>query len=70
MGNDAMDFFHAVVPVAYCDYVLLDNHWAAQVAQLRSRFKRTRMNVPMATVFSGGRSGVEELLRALDTSDI
>jgi len=51
-----MDFFHAVVPVAYCDYALLDTHWAAQVARARSRFKRTSVNVPLATVFSRGRS--------------
>ncbi|MGH8511961.1 MAG: hypothetical protein ACREU8_11445 [Gammaproteobacteria bacterium] len=64
--NDAIDFFHAVVPVAYCDYVLLDKPWAAQVAQIGLRSKKTGMNVPMAAVFSRGRSGVEELLRTLD----
>ncbi len=56
--------------VALVNYVLLDKHWAAQVAQIRSRFKRTSMNVPMATVFSRGRSGVEELLHKLDARDI
>jgi len=38
--NDAMDFFHAVVPVAYCDLVLLDKYWETQVDRVRSRLSR------------------------------
>lgn len=67
--NDAMDFFHTIVPVAYCDYVLLDKHWAAQVDQARSHFKRVGMSVPMAAIFSRGRTGVEQLLDELRRSD-
>lgn len=68
--NDAMDFFHTIVPVAYCDYVLLDKHWAAQVGHARSRFKRAGMSVPMAAIFSRGRIGVEQLLHELSQRDI
>ena len=28
--NDAIDFYHAVVPVAYCDFVIRDKSWDAQ----------------------------------------
>ncbi len=27
--NHAMDYFHSVVPLAYCDYIVLDGHWAS-----------------------------------------
>lgn len=67
--NDVMDFFHTIVPVAYCDYVLLDKHWAAQVAQARSRFNQVGLSVPMAAIFSRGRTGVEQLLDELRRSD-
>ena len=37
--NHAIDLLHAVVPVAYCDLVLLDKHWETQVDRVRSRLK-------------------------------
>ena len=33
--NHAIDLFHAVVPAAYCDLVLLDKHWETQVGRVR-----------------------------------
>lgn len=47
-----MDFYHAVVSVAYCDLVLLDKYWETQVGKVHSRFKQANMDVPMAKVFS------------------
>jgi hypothetical protein len=38
--NDAMDFFHAVVPASYCDFALLDGRWRDQVDRLRTRLAR------------------------------
>ena len=35
--NHAVDLLHAVVPLAYCDYVLLDAHWEAQVKRVRKK---------------------------------
>ena len=32
-SNEWHDFFHAIVPVSYCDIVLLDKRWAAFVCQ-------------------------------------
>jgi hypothetical protein len=58
--NDAMDFFHAVVPVSYCDVVLLDGRWRDQVDRLRDRFVKLGLEVPVAKAFSG--SGAFEAL--------
>ncbi len=50
--NHAIDVSHAVVAVAYCDYVLLDSHWATQVEQARKRISDGGLSFPMAKVFS------------------
>jgi hypothetical protein len=39
--NDAADFFHAIVPLAYCDYVLLDGYWATQASIAAHRLYQT-----------------------------
>lgn len=62
--NDAMDFAHAVVPVAYCDYVLLDGVWRDQVDRLRTRLRRLKIDFPLAQVFSG-RDALKQLIDAL-----
>ncbi len=33
--NDALDFLHAAVPIAYGDFVLLDKHWADLARKLK-----------------------------------
>ena len=33
--NDAIDFLHATVPIAYADFVLLDRHWADLAGKLK-----------------------------------
>jgi hypothetical protein len=35
--SDAVDVCHAIVAVSYCDLVLLDGRWAAQVDTARKR---------------------------------
>ena len=65
--NDAMDFFHTIVPVAYCDLVLLDGHWRDQVDRLRARLHRVGVDFPLATVFSGS-GAVENLIGTLEVS--
>ena len=32
-SNEWQDFFHAIVPVAYCDFVLLDKRWTNFISQ-------------------------------------
>ena len=65
--NDAMDFFHAVVSVAYCDFVLLDKYWETLVNRVRSRFRQVDASVPMATVFSKKTNGIERCLQWLES---
>jgi len=66
--NQAIDLFHAVVPIAYCDFVLLDKYWETQVERVRSRFDTAGMSVPTAKVFSGKADGVNRFLCELDSS--
>lgn len=65
--NQAIDLLHPVVPVAYCDLVLLDKHWETQVERLRSRFRAAGMSVPMAKVFSGKSYGIDRFLYELES---
>jgi hypothetical protein len=64
--NHAIDLLHAVVPVAYGDFVLLDKHWEAQVERIRARLQAAGVTVPIARVFSGKAGQVGSFLRALE----
>ena len=64
--NYAMDFFHAVVPIAYCELVLLDKYWETQIGRVRSRLARPAGTFPIATVFSKKTNGLERLVLALE----
>lgn len=64
--NHAMDFLHAVVPVAYCDYVMLDKYWEDQVRRMRQRLTPTSIDIPLARVLSKRTGGLEELVRSLE----
>lgn len=65
--NHAIDFYHAVVSIAYCDLVLLDKYWETQVDRVRSRFEHANMSVPMAKVFSKKMDGIERFMHALES---
>ncbi len=65
--SHAIDLLHAIVPVAYCDLVLLDKHWEAQVERLRSRLEAAGLPVPIAGVFSGKVNEVERFLGVLES---
>jgi len=67
--NNAIDLVHAVVPVAYCDIVLLDKHWCEQVSRMRSRFTEAEMQVSTAEVYSGGRDEMARFCSALEARD-
>ena len=64
--NHAVDFVHAIVSVSYCQYVLLDSHWASQIDQSRCRLKRAGHNFPMAKVYSRRRNGLERFFDELE----
>lgn len=66
--NHAMDVSHAIVAVAYCDYVLLDGHWATQVEQARKRIRDGGTSFHMAKVFSEKANGVETFLGELESN--
>lgn len=65
--NQAIDLFHTVVPVAYCDLVLLDKHWETQVERVRSRLRVAGMTVPMARVFSGKSNSIDRFFSELES---
>ena len=64
--NHAMDVSHAIVAVAYCDYVLLDGHWATQVERARKRIQDGGASFPIAKVFSEKENGMEKFLQELE----
>ena len=66
--NQAIDLVHAVLPVAYCDLVLLDKHWETQVEHLRTRLEGAGMSVPIARVFSRKGNGIDRFLCELESS--
>ena len=50
MPNDAYDFAHAIVPLAYADAVFLDRQWKA-------RIERLTLPKGVARVFYGAETG-------------
>jgi hypothetical protein len=65
--NYVDDLFHAVVPVAYCDFVLLDKYWEDRVERIRKRLKAAGRSVPIARVLSGKENGIERFLCELES---
>jgi len=65
--NHAIDLFHAVVPVSYCNFVLLDRNWETQVAQMRARVSRSQLSFPIAEVFSRKANGLTRFLDKIET---
>jgi hypothetical protein len=66
--NHAVDFLHAVVPVAYCDFVMLDKYWEDQVRRMRERLARASIDIPLAQVISKRSGGLECLVRSLENA--
>ena len=65
--NHAIDLIHSVVPVAYCEMVLLDKHWQVQVERMRVRFVDADMSFPVAQVFSRRSNGLNRFLSLLES---
>lgn len=64
--NDAMDFFHAVVPASYCSVVLLDGFWADQINRIRRRLSQTDPQIRLARTISQRDGGITRLFEVLD----
>lgn len=54
MGNSKnwCDFFHTVVPIAYCNFVLLDRTWAHKAKEVIKRLRKTGQSAEMAKIFA------------------
>jgi hypothetical protein len=65
-ANDAMDLFHAIVPVAYCDFVLLDAAWVERVKVARERLIQHNIEVTPAKAFSEKPHGLADLFECLE----
>ena len=65
--NDAIDFLHAVVPVAYCDFALLDSQWKHRVSVVAQRFNEQALQVRIAQVFSDRADDIAQFFEALET---
>lgn len=66
--NQAIDLLHAVVPVSYCDLVLLDKHWQTQVDRVRARIESAGLQIPIAEVFSAKSNDVDLFLQELESN--
>lgn len=65
--HDAMDLFHTVVPVAYCDIVLLDNSWRHRVEMVRQRLFKHGITLKPAEVFSKRDGSIEPFFVRLES---
>jgi hypothetical protein len=64
--NDAADLLHTVVPVAYCDFVVLDRKWRTMAEQARRRLDSNGVEAQTAKVFDAGPKGIEHFLTSLE----
>lgn len=56
-SNGWRDFYHTVVPLAYCDYLVLDKEFAHKAKTTVNRLRRNKYIVQTAEVFSVGKIG-------------
>jgi hypothetical protein len=66
--NNAIDLSHAVVPVSYCNYVLLDAQWTAMVDDARRRITQAGGAIRLAKVYSKRGNGLDRFLCELESS--
>jgi hypothetical protein len=63
--NHVVDLSHAIVGAAYCDYLLLDNHWRTQLEAAQKRVRKGGLTFPIAKCFSV--NGIEAFLQELES---
>jgi hypothetical protein len=64
MPRNWRDFFHMIVPLAYCDFVLLDKAWVSIATQIQNRLRRNGHNTLSAQMFS--QRTLEDFIAALE----
>ena len=52
-SNHWRDAVHMIVPVAYCDFVVLDRAWTAKARQVVGRLRKHH-SIEMAKIFAVG----------------
>jgi len=65
--NDTFDLLHAAVPLAYCDYVLLDGKWRDLADTAIREMRVAGVTAALAAVYSGKKGQVEQFLAAQET---
>jgi len=66
--NDVMDIIHMLVPVSFCDYVLLDSNTCQIVDAVTNRLQKLLgQGIRIARVYN--KAGVETFLSALENTD-
>jgi hypothetical protein len=68
--NDAADFFHAIIPLAYCDYVLLDGHWTTQASNAAHRLYQAGQIETVAQAFSQRQNGLLKFFDTLESETV
>jgi len=64
--NDVIDLQHAILPICYCDYVLLDGAWEQRVKNMHNRIAKQNINLKTAKCFSKKNNGIHNFLADLD----
>lgn len=63
--NDSIDMLHTIVPITYCDFVLLDKRWETFANQAINRLSVLNDRDMFATVYSQKKQGVLRFLNDL-----
>lgn len=51
-SNNFLDLFHTIVPLAYCGFLLVDNHWAQEARNVTLKLQKSNQLAEIAHVFS------------------
>ena len=65
-SNHWKDIHHAIVPMAYCDFVMLDKTWADIASKTKKRLRKAGYTGQIATVFSSRKAEMEMFFSALE----
>jgi len=66
-GNDGIDLLHAIVPSAYCNFVVLDGPWSLLVKNATRWIRRAKIQAHVATPFGSGDADLDAFLNAFES---
>ena len=67
-ANDVFDLLHAVVPISYCDFVLLDKRWRRGAVDACAELRAQSATAPLAEIFDGRAGELERFLTILEAA--